>query len=199
MAMPNEPEMTRQRFEELAESYGADIGRWPPGLQAPARLVMSRDPAAARLLAHAHAFDRLLDLAPAAAPHSAVLVDRIVTAALRDVASREPANGNVVALTQVRVSRASAARPPSAQPSAHGIPTARGWRLASGQAAGAGGMLAASLLIGVWLGASGTAAPSLGAAFATRPGVTADLDAFSEIVNSALSAELLEGHDEDSP
>mgnify|MGYP006955966207 FL=1 len=58
-------------------------------------------------------------------------------------------------------------------------------------------MLAASLLIGIWLGATGVAPPTIGTAFNGRPG-TSDFDAMSEIVQSALPFDLLEGADEDT-
>jgi hypothetical protein len=73
--------MSFGRFEDLAETYGGDIARWPEGEREAARALLARD--AARLspvLAAASQLDRLLDLAPAQSPNAALL-GRLITAA----------------------------------------------------------------------------------------------------------------------
>jgi hypothetical protein len=74
--------MTRQQFERLLETYGADTARWPTGPRAAARALLARDPAARAALEAAQRLDALLDrYAAPAAPGSA---ERIV-ASLREL------------------------------------------------------------------------------------------------------------------
>jgi hypothetical protein len=190
--------MTRSRFEDLADSFGGDIGRWPTDAQAAARALVVREPEAGRLLARIEAFDRLLDLAPVAQP-SPDLTGRIVAAARDRRADPRILNGNVVDLATAQAPTGRASTRPGQRPLApeRSMPAPSGWRLARGQAAGAGGMLAASLLLGIWLGNAGIAPQSLGAVLANRPASAPELDAMSEIVQFALPLELLESHDED--
>ena len=194
MAMTTDVEMTPERFTALVETYGGDIGRWPAAMQAAARARVAGDLPSARRIAEAQAFDRLLGLAPKTAA-SPDLVEKILAAATRQPQDSQPrqqagiaSDSNVITLPrgQPRLT-ANAGTPPRHVGS---------WRLGRGGVAGAGGMLAASLMIGIWLGASGTAAPTFATAFQGRQGIS-DLDAMSEIVQSALSLELLEGTEED--
>ena len=195
MATAIEFEMTPQRFAALVETFGGDIGRWPVAMQAPARARVAGDSLAARQIAEAQVFDRLLALAPATAA-SPDLVEKILATAVRQPQDRTQrgqhgvaSTGNVIPMTRDRSRLASGAGTP---------PRAAGnWRLGRGQMTSAGGMLAASLLIGIWLGASGTAAPTFSTALQGRQNIN-DLDLMSEIVQSALPLELLEGTDEDS-
>ena len=189
MANTTEHDISRERFVALVEAYGGDIGRWPVALQALARARTANDPLAAQRLIEAQALDRLLGLAPATAV-SPELVERILARAAalpQDRRQSSAAASNVVALPR-----------PSSRSTADAAAAPRGgWRLQRSQAAGAGGMLAASLLIGIWLGATGVAPATIGTAFNGRPG-TSDFDAMSEIVQSALPFDLLEGADEDT-
>jgi hypothetical protein len=198
MANTTEFEMTPERFAVLVDTFGGDIGRWPFPMQAPAHARVGSDPLAARQIAEAQTFDRLLRLAPATAA-SPDLVERILAGAVRQprierartasATGGRPSEYNVVALPRGKPRLATSTEAPWRGSS--------GWRFGRSQAAGAGGMLAASLLLGIWLGASGVSPPSIGTAFQGRQAMT-DLDAMSEIVQSALSLELLEGSDEES-
>ena len=51
-------DMTAERFAELLDAYGADIGRWPPQVQGRAQTLIAYDRLTARLVAEAQAFDR---------------------------------------------------------------------------------------------------------------------------------------------
>ena len=54
--------MTPERFDHLADAYGADLRRWPQGEQAAARALLERgDVQAHAALAHARTLDSLLD------------------------------------------------------------------------------------------------------------------------------------------
>lgn len=193
MASTTEFEMTPERFAVLVDTFGSDIGRWPVPMQAPAHARVGSDPLAARQFAEAQTFDRLLGLAPTTAA-SPDLVERILAGAARQpkierARTASAAENNVVALPRGKPRLAASTEAASRDSS--------GWRFGRSQAAGAGGMLAASLLLGIWLGALGVSPPSIGTAFQERQAMT-DLDAMSEIVQSALSLELLEGSDEES-
>jgi hypothetical protein len=126
-------------LERLLESHGADRTRWP----APERLrfapLLSSNEQARRLLAEAQALDRLLDLAPEPRTNRAALADRIVAAV-----SQEAARPQVIQLPQRRGSGSlfgSAAERARAS-------------FGSGQWAG-GALLAASLVLGAFMGTSG--------------------------------------------
>lgn len=73
--------MSFERFEDLAETYGGEIARWPEGEREAARALLAQN--AARLspvLADSAHLDRLLDLAPAQRPDAALL-GRLIAAA----------------------------------------------------------------------------------------------------------------------
>ncbi len=73
--------MTLERFEDLAETYGGEIARWPEGEREAARALLAEDSARLSLvLAGAAQLDRLLDLAPAQRPDAALL-GRLIAAA----------------------------------------------------------------------------------------------------------------------
>ncbi len=75
--------MTLERFEDLAETYGGEIARWPEGERETARALLAAN--AARLspvLTAAAQLDRLLDLAPAQTVDAALL-GRLIAAAPR--------------------------------------------------------------------------------------------------------------------
>jgi hypothetical protein len=55
--------MTLEDFRRLAETWGADIGRWPPESRAPARRLAGT-PAAAHVLAEAARLDALMAARP---------------------------------------------------------------------------------------------------------------------------------------
>jgi len=81
------PEMAVGRFEDLAETYGGDIARWPEGEREAARALLAIE--AVRLgpvLSAAAQLDRLLDLAPAQSPDAA-LIGRLISAAPQPAAA----------------------------------------------------------------------------------------------------------------
>ncbi len=199
MASTTDVEMTPERFAALVEAFGGDIGRWPVPLQASARARVASDTRSGQKIAEAQTFDRLLGLAPATAA-SPELLEQIMASAARQSQlktlterSASVADSNIIPLPLGKSRLSPAADAPSVAP----LRASSGWEFGRHQAAGAGGMLAASLLIGIWLGASGVSTPSFGTAFQERQTVN-DLDAMREIVQSALSLELLEGTDEEA-
>jgi hypothetical protein len=138
--------MTIAEFERLLDVYGSDRTRWPVEARAGAGQLVARDRAARRLLAEAEALDRALERAPLPSlAKEAELAERIVAAARRsprmvptfrsETAGRDngPAGRNVVRLRTWR-------GPPQ-------------W-LTRPAMGGAAGVLAASLLLGVFLGLS---------------------------------------------
>jgi anti-sigma factor RsiW len=54
--------MTFERFKELLDAFGADLGRWPEAERASARALIARAPEAEAALAEARRLDALLDL-----------------------------------------------------------------------------------------------------------------------------------------
>lgn len=131
----------RGALERLLDTYGADRTRWPARERLRFASVISDDKAAARMLAEAHALDRLLDRAPHATTGDLeVLKERIMSAALRS----QPTRLKVVAAGSGRKEGGNVLqlRRPS-------LPT----RFAEWPAAA---VLAASLVLGVMLGSAGT-------------------------------------------
>lgn len=74
--------MTRERFEELADAWGADLRRWPVAERADARALLDRDALAETIFTRAAALDSILDASVVALPTSA-----LVQAALAGAAS----------------------------------------------------------------------------------------------------------------
>lgn len=73
--------MSFERFEDLAETYGGEIARWPEGEREAARALLAAHPERlGSALAAAAQLDRLLDLAPAQGPDAALL-GRLIAAA----------------------------------------------------------------------------------------------------------------------
>jgi len=134
----------RRALEHVLDVYGADRTRWPARERLRFASLVAEDPAAQHLLAEASALDSLLDLAPrASAAREHALKERIVAAALRQseprfavVARAADAGGSTGWKAWMR--RASHSR----------APVSSGWA--------AGGLLAASLFVGVLLGSAGT-------------------------------------------
>jgi hypothetical protein len=138
--------MTLAEFERLLEVYGSDRTRWPVEARASAGQLVARDRAARRLLAEAEALDRALERAPLPSlAKEAELAERILAAARRSprmvATSRSEAAGRGSAPAGPNVVRLPAWR-------------AQRWWLARPAIGGAAGVLAASLLLGVFLGLS---------------------------------------------
>ena len=133
----------RQALERLLEVYGADRTRWPARERLRFASFVAEDEPPQRFLAEATALDSLLDLAPkASAAREHALKERIVAAALRQaeprfaVVARSTATAGAGWRAWAR--RAGVSRAPASS----------GWA--------AGGLLAASLFVGVLLGSAGT-------------------------------------------
>ena len=133
----------REALERLLDIYGADRTRWPARERLRFAGVVSEDKLAARMLAEADALDQLLEQAPRASSADVdALKERIMAAALRAqapqlavVASGKPGSAKAVPLAGRRAPfnpRFTRSQWPAA------------------------GMLAASLVLGVMLGWTGT-------------------------------------------
>lgn len=140
-----------QRLAAVLEAYGADPARWPAAERASLTALTAADPRAAALVAEARALDRLLATPPARDPTAeARLLEEIMARAAATQRPRaEP--GHDSAVVDLSSAREARRRAPSRQPSA--LPAAGTWRAA--------GLLAASLLVGLYLGASGIAGPAI--------------------------------------
>lgn len=74
--------MTLEKFQTLADAYGATLDRWPIQHRPAALQFLASDPAAHAIITEARALDRLLDLQPPLRDGvTEALADRIVTAA----------------------------------------------------------------------------------------------------------------------
>jgi hypothetical protein len=128
-------------LQSLLETYGADMRRWPQTARARTEAVLDADRQAARMLAEAKALDAVLARAPLPAPERhAALAERIVAEARSrtpEVAGAGRSSGIVIPWP--RAARRAAREPVAAI--AHTAP----WRAA--------GLLAASLALGVFIGA----------------------------------------------
>lgn len=133
----------RQALEHLLEVYGADRTRWPARERLRFAPFIGDDVEARRLVAEASALDSLLDLAPRAGEdRERALQERIVAAALRSVETKLAVVAENGARLPVR------ARLASVVASVRKAPVRREWPAA--------GLLAASLVLGVFLGSAGT-------------------------------------------
>jgi hypothetical protein len=136
-------------FERLLDAYGGDQARWPADRRALAQALLGRQDAAGRAARRALAEARALDRALAAVPvvdatRAGALAERIVATTRLAPASRA-ANPNVVALDR------TPRRPPWAL-AVSAMPRG-GWAAAA--------LLAASLLIGVFVGPGNDGLPAL--------------------------------------
>lgn len=119
-----------EALEEILERFGADRTRWPAPVRRDFAALIASDPEARRRLREAEALDRLLDLAPPPAVDTGALADRILAAAVAEApAAAFPAAGR--ALWPVRRGGSEAPWPAAA-------------------------LLAASLVLGAFVGLSGT-------------------------------------------
>ncbi len=134
----------------LLDAWGGAPTRWPPLVRERIGQIVAAEPGGQVLLANASAFNELLDRnrdTTAQVPHG--LVDRIMTAALISDAGAETPTG-----------RQTAERAPAKiitlpfRPRPQAAPTMRGqWRAA--------GLIAASLLLGIYIGGAVNLAPAL--------------------------------------
>jgi hypothetical protein len=174
--------MTLAEFERLLDIYGAYRSRWPADARAAAAHLAARDAEACRLLAEAEALDRVLQSAPVPTlAVEAALAERIVAAAQR--------SPRIVKLPAA----APAADAPVQTAARPGDAAGRDRRFRGGRVrlwsrqAGAVGLLAASLAIGVVIGHSNLS-PQLLPALADMAGL-ADHD---DLMQIALSDEVMQ-------
>jgi hypothetical protein len=174
--------MTLPEFERLLEIYGSDRTRWPLEARASAGQLTARDPAACRLLLEAEALDRILERAPLPSLASeAALAERIVVAAQRS--PRMVRTGDAVASASDGASKPTTG---AAAASVIRLPDRRRWF--NGSPAGrAAGLLAACLMLGIFLGASAVPQPVIPA-----------LEEFTGIaIGNSNSTQALDPFDED--
>lgn len=151
MKRTNESSSALAELAGLLDAWGGSPERWPPETRRRIEAIVGMEPDAQRMLAEARAVDRLFDLgrdADAALPAArrSALANRIVAAAIAD--ARSAANCAAPALNEGRV--VPLQRTPRTRP----IPAIRGeWRAAA--------LMAASLLLGVYLGGAINMAPAL--------------------------------------
>jgi hypothetical protein len=135
--------MTLADFERLLDVYGGDRTRWPAEARAAAAQLVARDAKARRILAEAESLDRVLERAPLPSlAVEAALAERIVAAAQRSprIVKIAPGQPSVVS------------RPDGRAVSA---PQSASWKLGllRGEVRAAT-LLAASLMVGIFIGVS---------------------------------------------
>jgi hypothetical protein len=125
-------------LQELLDIYGADVARWPAHAQGRADHLLAAGPETGRMMAEAKALDAVLALAPLPATDRRVaLADRIVAEALQSKPEpRTSGSGVVIPWPGAARERGSRLLRASRSPA---------WRAAA--------LLAASLLVGVFIGA----------------------------------------------
>jgi hypothetical protein len=146
------------QLEERLEVSGASLARWPKDCQARLAAFIETDAEAARLLAEIRALDRVLARAPKCAVRSALEAEICAMA----TKMRQDGGGAGAGILDIGNGSRGAGR-------------GFGLRPGAGRAVwGGAALLAASLILGVYIGASGDAVPTLRSieAFASN-----DLDA----------------------
>lgn len=141
-----------QTLEVTLDAYGADRARWPEDRQRELAGLIVADPRAREMLRETVAFDRLLDQTSDAARDEVplALMSRIMSAAQAEGGAAPDAGGteagsNVIPLP-TRGAKDAFGGPVTVE-AARGLLAWREWSAA--------GMLAASLLLGVYIGGSG--------------------------------------------
>lgn len=126
-----------EAFGEVLERYGSDRTRWPAPVRKRFASVVTANRAAAERLREAEALDRLLDMAPPPEIDTNALAGRIMAAVVG--AEARPAAAGFATRPEWRAA------------------TARSRLVASGRTHGpAAALLAASLVLGMFSGLSGT-------------------------------------------
>lgn len=164
-SLENDSAMLEQ-LAGLLDVHGSHQSRWPDGAAAALAPLLARSTAARRLLAEAAALDRLLAMAPGPTSGAAPLelTARIVREALREGGRDRPRVPSMGGLAQRQTAASS------------GLAT---WGAGRGIAAG---VLAASVLVGAWLGTDSGTAPWIDRVLGTS-GLeqTADADLFEDL------------------
>jgi hypothetical protein len=169
--------MTLAEFERLLDVYGGARTRWPAEARAAAAQLVARDAKARRLLAEAEALDRLLERAPLPSlAVEAALAERIVSAAQRSprLVRTSPGGATVVPL------------PTGNDVPREPVPSLSRTRRLLGADVRAAAVLAASLVIGVFIGISNVpqrVVPQLATAVGDQAGYSmAQVEPFDEDV-----------------
>jgi hypothetical protein len=121
--------MTLKRFRVLADSYGADLQRWPQEMRGPARTFLSASPEGRAILDEAHAID-----------------DAIEAASAHERAARWPPGEQEAALARLRAAVASRIVSTTVRPPQYWRPSLRLRRI--GLVTGGACAIIAGLLIG---------------------------------------------------
>lgn len=165
--------MSLADFERLLDVYGGDRTRWPAEERAAAAQLVARDAKARQVLAEAEALDRVLERAPLPSLSvEAALAERIVAAAQR--------SPRIVKIAPERSTGKSLQ-------DGHTLPSWRSWRprLLGGDVRAAG-VLAASLVAGIFIGVSNL-----------PQSIVPELADFAGSDRGAYSLALVEPYDED--
>jgi hypothetical protein len=134
MSQPNAIDPRLAGLQHLLDVYGADRARWPAAERLRLAGFISSDPGAKAALAEAQALDRLLDLAPRVSVERERALARRILAAVGESQQRAAAP---VSLHRPAPRRASVAR----------------WA--------APALMAASLVVGVFVGSTGALQPTV--------------------------------------
>ena len=133
-----------KRLQDVLAAYGGDPGRWPDDERDDLLALLSGNAEAGKVRAREQALDTALGKAKAGPP-SARLRGRILQAAIPlapvDLGARQESRPKVIAYPGPDTNRSKPASRPDHR-------SASNWPAAA--------LLAASLLIGVWIGAGGT-------------------------------------------
>ncbi len=159
MTRQDEHERTLERLQAVVTAYGGNVARWPDADQEALRAFAESDPEAQAIVRDGQRFDQLLDDADMTTvsdqPKDQVLADQIFSAITRSsegaVPHSQTASGNVIDLADRRQNR------PLKKATVDEVISPAGWMSVAA--------LAASLVIGVLVGANGyleTATTGLG-------------------------------------
>ncbi len=141
-------EMNLEEFRQLLDAHGADMGRWPAKVRAPAQALLLESEEARALLAEARALDDLLRASAVPEPAEDLLA-RIEAVADASSAREAPRHADELRGAKEQPGHEPVVMHPAAVRGRHARPAP--WWMAV--------PIAASLLLGVWLGLSGALAP----------------------------------------
>jgi hypothetical protein len=140
------PKLTVTAFEQLLDIYGADRTRWPISERADAVALLATAPLARRLLAEAAAFDETLSRGMAASGQSDAVQQAALSERIMAASTGLPRLASVTPVVRAYVE-------PAKRDVVHSRVSNELWRGAA--------MLAASLMIGVFIGQSQLGAHAL--------------------------------------
>jgi hypothetical protein len=162
MAADTNDKAGMDRLRQVLDAYGGDAARWPRADAERLATLVASDAVACRAVAEARALDRVLAMAPGVdAAHTRSLADRIAAEVMT----------NRVQVVDLATRRAAGTIRP--------LPRRNLWR--------AGAALAASLLVGMFVGASDLPGSMLDGV-ASLVGVSNDTDTLTAALGQALQA-----------